>query len=319
MDRTRRGFLGAGAFLGVGTLGIGGGFASDKSLKNHQWQGGKSPWAMCLDTATLSKEIPLDEKVELVAGAGFDAIEPWDGELEAYEKAGGSLEKLAARIKELGLFVPSVIGLWGVLSNSEEDFEKRLDEHRNRLRMVKAIGSGHVQCIPDFNFKDDFNMDSGAVCYARISEIALKDYGLKTGVIFLNAVGKLKTVADAVELGMKSGWNDAKIIPDSYHNYHGGTTLNSLRMLNGNAIAIYQFADAPKGQERKTSWCDGERVLPGDGQLPLVEELRILLEIGYQGCVSLELYNEEYRKREPKSFLKEAHKKTLKLIEKAVG
>jgi sugar phosphate isomerase/epimerase len=267
----------------------------------------------------LASEIPLDEKVELAAGAGFDAIEPWDRELGVYEKAGGSLEKLGERIKELGLFVPSVIGLWGVLANSEEDFEKRIGEHRNRLRMVKAIGAAHVQCIPDFKYKDDFNLESGAACYARISEIAQKDYGLKTGIIFLNAVGNLKTVADAVKLGMKSGWKDVKIIPDSYHNYHGGTPLNSLRMLRGSAIAIYQFSDAPKGQKKKDSWCDGERVLPGDGQLPLVEELQILLEIGYEGCVSLELYNEEYRKREPKEFLKEAHAKTLKVIKEAVG
>jgi len=309
--------LGVGAIAGIGMVGTG--FGSDAKVKKIEWQGGKSPWAMCLDTATLAKEITLDEKVELVAGAGFDAIEPWDRELEVYEKAGGSLEKLGERIKELGLFVPSVIGLWGVLANSEEEFEKRIDEHRNRLRMVKAIGSAHVQCIPDFKYKDDFNMESGAACYAKISEIALKDYGLKTGIIFLNAVGKLKTVADAVKLGMKSGWKDAKIIPDSYHNYHGGTSLNSLRMLRGSAIAIYQFSDAPKGQKKKDSWCDGERVLPGDGQLPLVEELKILLEIGYDGCVSLELYNEEYRKREPKEFLKEAHAKTLQVIKEAVG
>jgi sugar phosphate isomerase/epimerase len=302
---------------GIGMAGIGTGREEEET--KSEWQGGKSPWPMCLDTATLAKDMPLEKKVELVAGAGFDAIEPWDRELEAYEKGGGNLEKLGKKIKELGLFVPSVIGMWGVLANSEEEFEKKLEEHHNRLRMVKAVGSAHVQCIPDFKYKDDFNMEAGAKCYARISEIALKEYGLKTGIIFLNAVGKLKTAADAVELGMKSGWKDAKIIPDSYHNYHGGTQLNSLRMLRGNAIAIYQFADAPKGQKRKNTWCDGERVLPGDGQLPLVDELKILLEIGYEGCVSLELYNEEYRKREPKAFLKEAHAKTLALIEKAVG
>ena len=207
--------------VGVGAVGTGTGQGS--KAKKIGWQGGMSPWPICLDTATLANEIPLDEKVELVAGAGFDAIEPWDRELEVYEKAGGSLEKLGERIKELGLFVPSVIGLWGVLANSEEDFEKRIDEHRNRLRMVKAIGAAHVQCIPDFKYKDDFNLESGATCYARISEIALKDYGLKTGIIFLNAVGNLKTVADAVKLGMKSGWKDARSIPDSCHNCHGGS------------------------------------------------------------------------------------------------
>ena len=123
--------------VGVGAVGTGTGQGS--KAKKIGWQGGMSPWPICLDTATLANEMPLDEKVELVAGAGFDAIEPWDRELEVYEKAGGSLEKLGERIKDLGLFVPSVIGLWGVLANSEEDFEKRIDEHRNRLRMVLSL------------------------------------------------------------------------------------------------------------------------------------------------------------------------------------
>ena len=29
----------------------------------HEWQNGRSPWPMCLDTATLAKELPLDKKI----------------------------------------------------------------------------------------------------------------------------------------------------------------------------------------------------------------------------------------------------------------
>ena len=60
-------------------------------------------------------------------------------------------------------------------------------------------------------------------------------------------------------------------------------------------------------------------MLPGDGVLPLVEQLKILYEIGYKGCVSLELYNPMYRKREPQEFLKEAHTKTLAVIKQALN
>jgi sugar phosphate isomerase/epimerase len=90
-------------------------------------------------------------------------------------------------------------------------------------------------------------------------------------------------------------------------------------MLNPEAIAIFQFADSPQGLERQDTWCDEKRVLPGDGILPLVEQLKILYEIGYTGCVSLELYNPIYRKREPNEFLKEAHQKTLSIIKQAVS
>ena len=315
MEATRRTFFQAGAALTAA------GFSqtpTHAAEKNSLWQNGQSPWPMCLDTATLSKDLPLEKKVEVVARSSFDALEPWDRELTAYEEAGGSLKDLGKKIHDKGIFVPSVIGLWGSLGNTKEDFESRLEEHHTRLRMIRDIGSEHVQIIPDLQKRETFTKEIGAWCYRRISEIALNDYGLKTGIIFLNAVPELKTMSDAVDVGMMSGWPDAKIIPDTYHNFHGGTETNALRMLNPNAIAIFQFADSPEGLEPQDTWCDEKRVLPGDGILPLVEQLRILYEIGYTGCVSLELYNPIYRKREPNEFLKEAHQKTLGIIKQAV-
>ena len=55
MEKTRREFLGVGAIAGIGMVGTG--FRSDAKVKKIEWQGGESPWAMCLDTATLA--LPL--------------------------------------------------------------------------------------------------------------------------------------------------------------------------------------------------------------------------------------------------------------------
>lgn len=281
------------------------------------YQNGRSLWPMCLDTTTLSGDIKIEDKVKLAADAGFDAIEPWDKELMDFEKRGGDLKELGAQIKGAGLFVPSVIGLWGAMAHTKEEFEGRLDDQRNRLRMISAIGSQHVQVIPDFKEKERFSKETAAWCYRRISEIAAKEYNLQTGVIFLNFMPELKTIQDATEVAMAADWENAKIIPDTYHMYHGSSKLNSLRHLNPEFIAIFQFGDAPEGLEKMDGFCDKHRVLPGDGMLPLVESLQILKHIGYAGCVSLELYNPEYRKREPVAFLKEAHEKTLNVIQQA--
>ena len=322
MKANRRSFIQASAAIQAGAVLAASGMTSHQiqaAEKKFEWQQGHSPWPMCLDTTTLAKELPLEKKIEFIAASDFDAMEPWDRELTAYEEAGGSLKDLGKSIRDKGLFVPSVIGLWGSLGNTKEDFESRLEEHHTRLRMIRDIGSEHVQIIPDLQKRETFTKDVGAWCYRRISEIALNEYGLKTGIIFLNAVPQLKTLSDAVDVGMMSGWPDAKVIPDTYHNYHGGTEPNALRMLNPNSIAIFQFADSPAGLERQDTWCDPQRVLPGDGILPLVEQLKILYEIGYKGCVSLELYNPMYRKREPQEFLKEAHTKTLAVIKQALN
>ena len=277
MKANRRSFIQASATIQAGAVLAASGMTSHQiqaAEKKFEWQQGHSPWPMCLDTTTLAKELPLEKKIEFIAASSFNAMEPWDRELTAYEEAGGSLKDLGKSIRDKGLFVPSVIGLWGSLGNTKEDFESRLEEHHTRLRMIRDIGSEHVQIIPDLQKRETFTKDIGAWCYRRISEIALNEYGLKTGIIFLNAVPQLKTLSDAVDVGMMSGWPDAKVIPDTYHNYHGGTEPNALRMLNPNSIAIFQFADSPAGLERQDTWCDPQRVLPGDGILPLVEQLK---------------------------------------------
>jgi len=47
-----------------------------------------------------------------------------------------------------------------------------------------------------------------------------------------------------------------------------------------------------------------------------VSYLKPLAEIGYEGCISLELYNKEYRKRAPAPFLEEALRKTVDVVSK---
>jgi hypothetical protein len=64
---------------------------------------------------------------------------------------------------------------------------------------------------------------------------------------------------------------------------------------------------------------DEHRVFPGDGILPLADILRDLLAIGYAGCISLELYNPEYWKRDLEGVAREGREKTLKVITQATA
>ena len=63
---------------------------------------------------------------------------------------------------------------------------------------------------------------------------------------------------------------------------------------------------------------DSHRVFPGEGILPLEKCLRDLRDIGYERCVSLELYNPSYWERDPLSVAIEGREKTLAVIERAL-
>src|SRR5690625_4680576 len=92
---------------------------TDASL-SRRYQNGKSPWPICLDFATIRPAKGLKEKIDIAIKAGYDAVEPWDSELEEYEKEGGDLREMAQYLEDNGLFVPSMIGLWGALHNNVE-------------------------------------------------------------------------------------------------------------------------------------------------------------------------------------------------------
>jgi Pyruvate/2-oxoacid:ferredoxin oxidoreductase gamma subunit len=90
----RRNFIGLGSSIGLmaSVLPTSSLTASIKAEKNEKrYQNGASPWPICLDTATI-RPASLLEKIKIAAEAGYDGIEPWDGELEEYEKNGGNLK-----------------------------------------------------------------------------------------------------------------------------------------------------------------------------------------------------------------------------------
>lgn len=233
--------------------------------------------------------------MEIAAAAGYDAIEPWDGELADYEEQGGDLEELGSRIKELELFVPSVIGLWNALPPGDDDFEASLEETRNRMRMAKAIGSEHVQTIPN-TVGEGYEVKQIAKRYQQIIEIGQNEFGIKPALVFVKFF-PLKTMGQAMAVAVDANHPGALIIPDTFHMYISEGGFEGLKLMKGETIAIFQFADAPDTKP-PGELDDEDRVFPGDGILPLPGILKDLYDSDFKGCVSLELYNPEYHKRD---------------------
>ncbi|MDN5204245.1 sugar phosphate isomerase/epimerase family protein [Fulvivirgaceae bacterium BMA10] len=310
----RRKFIASGVATGLSTATFGYNTKEQKRPEEKRYQNGRSPWPICLDTATIRPAKSLAEKVDIAIKAGYDAIEPWDGELADFEKEGGNLKELGQKIRDNGLFVPSMIGLWGCIPENEEAFQESLTATRNRMRMASEIGCQHVQAIPN---KVGENYDTRFVssCYKRILEIGLEEYNLNPALVFVEMF-PLKTMGQAVAVALDTNHPKAKIIPDVFHMYISEGGFEGLKLLNGEMFAIFQFNDAPKNMKLE-DMKDKDRVFPGDGILPLPQILRDLKQTGFKGCVSLELYNPEYHKQDLFQVAKTGLEKTLSVIDKA--
>ncbi|MBO9561671.1 MAG: sugar phosphate isomerase/epimerase [Niastella sp.] len=281
--------------------------------QGKRYQKGVSPWPICLDTATI-RPASLDDKVKIAAKAGFDAIEPWDGELEKYEADGGNLKDLGKKIRDLGLFVPSVIGLWNALPPGKEAFDASLKDTRRRMRMAADIGAKHIQTIPN-TVGDNYDQKYVAARYRDIIEIGLKEFNIHPALVFVKYF-PLKTMGQAMGIALDANHPGAMIIPDTYHMYISEGGFEGLPLISGKSIAIFQFGDAP-ATPAIAQLEDKHRVYPGDGILPLPKILKDLKSTGFTGCVSLELYNNDYWKEDLQKVAETGLRKTLDTIRKA--
>lgn len=308
----RRGFIALGAsavMAGAGMTLVGSSFTG----KEKRYQKGASPWPICLDTATI-RPASLREKIKIAAESGYDAIEPWDNELEKFQAEGGNLKDLGQEIKDLGLFVPSIIGLWNALPPTKEAFEESLIDTRRRMQMAADIGSQHIQTIPN-TVGDQYDQKWVAQRYHDLIEIAKQDYGLQAALVFVKYF-PLSTMGQAMAVALDANHPDAMIIPDTYHMHISGGGFSGLPLIAGKSIAIFQFSDAPASPALEELG-DQHRVYPGDGILPLPQILRDLKSTGFSGCVSLELYNPEYWKQDLLEVAKTGLRKTMAVIKKA--
>ena len=314
MERRKFITLGAAAGIAAASLpGIARAAMPAIDKKEKRYQNGISPWPVCLDTATI-RPASLKDKVKIAAKAGYDAIEPWDGELQKFEAEGGNLKDLGKEIKDLGLFVPSVIGLWNALPPTKELWDASLKDTRNRMRMAAAIGAEHIQTIPNA-VGENYSQKWVADRYRDILEIGINEFNILPALVFVKYF-PVKTLGQATGIAMDANHPRAMIIPDVYHMYISEGGFEAIKMLRGESIAIFQFNDAP-ASPALAELKDEHRVYPGDGILPLEQIFKDLKGTGFKGCISLEMYNPVYWKGDLQNVAETGLRKTLEILKKA--
>jgi sugar phosphate isomerase/epimerase len=323
MNMNRRRFLqcGAGATLAAAASG----YATENAQPSPgvsvpaaagKYQGGVSRWPLCLNSSTI-RPTPLKDKIRIAAETGYDAIEPWVNELAEFEKAGGSLDALGKEVRDRGLFVPNVIGLWECMPPTEELFEQSLTATRERMRLCAAVGAQHVAAIPAPD-REDFDLKWGAEMYRRLLDIGRKEFGIIVAVEFVGFLQGVHRLGQACALGIDANDPDACLIADTFHLFRGGSGFEGIRHLDGGFIADFHWNDVPSDPPREQQG-DEHRIYPGDGILPLRRLLVDLAAIGYAGPLSLEMFNREHWKQDPKQVAATGLRKMRDLIGAALA
>ena len=107
---------------------------------------------------------------------------------------------------------------------------------------------------------------------------------------------------------------DARILPDVYHLFRGGSGFEGLKLVNGKAIEVIHINDYP-GNKPVHEQTDSDRVYPGDGAAPLKQILTDLKSMGGVKVLSLELFNKSYWSQDALAVAKTGLQKMKVLVD----
>lgn len=269
-----------------------------------------------LNTSTIQgQKLSLVEEIEIAAAAGYQAIEPWIREIEQYVEAGGSLPELKRRLEDHGLAVEGAIGFAEWIVDDEARRAKGFETAKRDMDLVAQIGGKRI-AAPAMGATEISGFD-----LHRIAERyrALLELGDQTGVApILEVWGFSKTLTRLSEvtfIAQETGRADATILADVYHLYKGGSPIEGLALLNPAVLPVLHMNDYPD-LPRETIG-DADRVYPGDGIAPMDRIFALLKQIGFDGVLSVELFNRDYWQQDALVVAKTALAKTRAVVEKS--
>jgi len=277
-------------FLGSSTMALGG--LALPICCNTEESKNPAPFRISLNVSTIRPyKLPVDQQIKVCGTAGFDGIELWVSDLEAYREKGGSWRDLATMLKDNRLILENIIGFaqWAVDDQSRRN--AGLQQMQREMEMTATLGGKYIAAPMGGINRLNSSLDDYAERFLRVIE-AGKAVGV-TPLLELWGSGALNRLSAAAYITIATGHPDANLLLDFYHLYRGGNSFDSLNLINVAHLPVFHMNDYPPAPPRE-QLNDSDRVYPGDGVCPFDTLIPLLYKGGFRGAFSVELFNEGY-------------------------
>ncbi|MCA9218816.1 MAG: sugar phosphate isomerase/epimerase [Planctomycetales bacterium] len=254
---------------------------------------------LCLNTSTIKPQ-SLTEKIRLAGEAGYDGIELWVNDIYEFVGQGGEVSTVEKMLADYGLIVPCMIALRGWGEASEFEYRFMREEAKRRLELCRRLGSPWLVCSPPVD-PCDFGVLTRR--YRDLLEIGRQVGGVKPTFEYISFLKSAYHLNHAWQVVRDAEDPDATFVLDAFHSWNSNSTLDDLRAIPIERISHYHIDDAaphiPATQQK-----DADRVMVGDGVIDLRAEIQVLRDKGYDGTVSLELFNPTLWDSDPREVVR---------------
>jgi 4-hydroxyphenylpyruvate dioxygenase len=261
--------------------------------------------------ATVSVSGTLEDKLEAVAAAHFAGIELFDADLTA---APMRAEEVASRCRDLGLAIDLFQPLRDVVGVSPAVFVDRLRFAEAKFEVMERLGATRTLICSAFHPEASPDLDLAAEQLAAVGRQAA-ERGFTLAYEALAWGTCINRIGQAWEVVSRAGVPEAGLAVDTFHLLARGDDETALAGIPGDRVAYLQVADAPHLSMDVLEWSRHHRCFPGQGSMDVVGVVAAVVEAGYRGPLSLEVFNDIVREAEPHETARDAMRSLLFLEE----
>jgi 2-keto-myo-inositol isomerase len=231
---------------------------------------------------------PLEADLPAFQRGGWLAVELWLTKLETYLQE-HTTDEVRDLLGTLRLVPAAAAGQGGLLLSRGAEREVHWNHFRRRLAVLQELR------VPILIVASDYTRDPSADDYRRAAAMLGEaaelagDFDVRLALEFHKSSGFCACLDTALALIAQCGSNHAGVCLDLFHYYTGPSKFEDLAYLSRDNLAWVQVSDL-SGTPRELAG-DGDRILPGEGDFQIDPILDHLGRIGYDGHVSLEVFN----------------------------
>ena len=264
----------------------------------------------CIATVCLSGN--LREKLHAIANAGFNAVEIFENDLLSFDGSAKTIRNMAA---DLGLEI--------LLFQPFRDFEgmpepqrtKAFDRAERKFDLMHELGTDLLLICSNLSPVALPGLERAAEDLHELGERA-KQRNLRVGFEALAWGKHINDYRDAWEVVRRANHPNIGTIIDSFHVFSRGHELGSISNIPSEKIFYIHLADAPALEMGVLPWSRHFRCFPGQGRFPLVDFMQALKTTRYDGPISLEIFNDQFRAASAHQVALDAKRSLLYLEEK---
>ena len=264
--------------------------------------------------ATVSLSGTLPEKLDAAAAIGFDGIEMFENDLLTFD---GSPADVRAIAEGLGLAITIFQPFRDFEAMPEPQRTRNMDRAERKFDVMQALGTDLVLVCSNVH---PAALDDDARAAADLAEMAERAgrRGLRVGYEALAWGRHVNRWRHAWRIVQTANHDALGLIVDSFHTLAVADDASGIAEVPMDKLFFVQLADAPKLTMDALSWSRHFRNFPGQGQLPVADFLRAALATGYNGPLSLEVFNDEFRAA-PARLIARDGLRSLLLVEAEAG